>query len=117
MTREKGITVSEKHGLNPSMMQCYFCGETKGVALLGRLPGDAEAPQSAVFDKEPCDKCKAHMKEGIICIEVKDDDAEYRLGGFAVIKDRFFEENCNDAKMLEDILKKRVCFMATTIFR
>lgn len=64
------IRLSEKHGVNPSLDLCFLCNEPKGVALLGRLPGDAEAPRQAVFDEEPCDKCLEWMKQGIILISV-----------------------------------------------
>ena len=47
----KGIKVSPKHGLNPTIPICFWCGKERGeVALLGRLPGDAEAPKNVVLD-------------------------------------------------------------------
>ena len=46
----KGIQVSPKHGLNPTIPVCFWCGKERGeVALLGRLPGDAEAPKNVVL--------------------------------------------------------------------
>ena len=42
------IKVSEKHGVNPSMEVCFICGQDTGaILLLGRLPGDKEAPRHA----------------------------------------------------------------------
>lgn len=111
------IRISQKHGVNPTMMKCFFCGEEKGIALLGRLKGDAEAPRSAFLDDKPCDKCKEYMEQGVIVIETKDDDVDYRLGGFVVVKDRVIEDIVNDEKLKESILKKRVAFMATSAFR
>lgn len=109
----KNIRISEKHGINPCMMKCFLCGEGKGIALLGRLPKDAEAPRSAVFDYEPCDKCKGYMKKGIILIQVADDDKDYRLGGFVVISDeaatRIFEN--------EEVLSKRVAFIGDSLWQ
>jgi len=89
------VRISEKHGVNLSVMICHLCGEKKGVALLGKLKGDAEAPRQAVFDYEPCDKCKSYMKDGIILLQVKDDDPDYRLGGFVVIKEEAFKNIFN----------------------
>lgn len=42
----KGIRVSEKHGVNPSITICPICGKETGIALLGKLKGDKEAPMS-----------------------------------------------------------------------
>jgi hypothetical protein len=87
----RGLTLSRQHGVNPAIPLCYFCGEPKNeVILAGRLPGDAEAPHNAVWDKHPCDKCEAHMKQGIILISVQagsDRDNPYRTGGWVVIKE------------------------------
>lgn len=66
------IRVSEKHGVNPSLLKCFFCGGDKGIALLGRLKGDVEAPKEIVMDYEPCDKCKENMKLGVTLIEVSE---------------------------------------------
>lgn len=66
------IKLSEKHGVNPSMCQCFFCGETKGIALMGKLKGDAEAPRQCVLDYEPCEKCQSMMNQGVTLIEVSE---------------------------------------------
>lgn len=70
MSREKGIRVSENHGVNPSIIVCAWCGEESGVALLGKLPGDAEAPKRCVVNYDPCDKCAETWSLGIPIIEV-----------------------------------------------
>lgn len=69
----KGITLSKKHGINPSLDICFWCGEPKGLALCGRMKGDAEAPKNMVTSLEPCDKCKEKFKLGVHLIEVVDD--------------------------------------------
>ncbi len=54
-----GIKVSPKHGVNPTIPICFWCGEEKGeIALLGKLPGDAEAPRNMVLDYEPSGRTK-----------------------------------------------------------
>jgi hypothetical protein len=64
------IMVSEKHGVNPSLMRCPCCGKDTGVALLGRLPNDAEAPRQ-IPDVEPCEACRAEFTRyktlGFVC--------------------------------------------------
>lgn len=69
----KGITLSKNHGVNPSLEICFWCGESKGVILCGKLKGDAEAPKQMVTSLEPCDKCKERFKKGVHLIEVTDD--------------------------------------------
>jgi hypothetical protein len=85
----KGIRISEKHGVNPMIPTCFFCGKDKNeIVLLGRLPNDKEAPMHGVINKEPCDECKSFMEQGVILVSVKDGtdrDNPYRTGGFVVI--------------------------------
>jgi len=90
------IRVSERHGVNPMIPVCFFCNKMKNeVALLGRLPGDAEAPHRAVLNKEPCEECQGYMDMGVIIVSVKDsdegEDNPYRTGGWWVVKDEFVE--------------------------
>lgn len=73
----KGITLSKKHGLNPSLDICFWCGEPKGLALCGRIKGDAEAPRNMVTSLEPCNKCKDKFKLGVHLIEVIDDGSRF----------------------------------------
>ena len=108
------ITLSQKHGVNPSLEQCFVCGEAKAVILFGRLRGDEEAPRQVCLNKEPCDKCKEHMSKGVILISVKgDSDPEnpYRTGGWIVVKDDVINRMVKDPKQAEAILKARVCFI------
>ena len=73
----KGIRFSQKHGLNPSLDICFWCGEVKGLALCGKLKGDVEAPKQMVTSLEPCDKCKERFKKGVHLIEVTDDGSRF----------------------------------------
>lgn len=104
------IRVSEKHGVNPMIPVCYICGEEKNeIALLGRLPNDEKAPMKGVIDKEPCDKCKEFMKQGIIFISVRNGeqgDNPYRTGGWIVVKEEAAKRMFND-----DFDNNRIFFM------
>lgn len=51
----KGIKLSEKHGLNPSITLCPVCGKETGIAMLGKLKNDLEAPKYILSDI--CDDC------------------------------------------------------------
>ena len=64
-----GIRVSEKYGVNPSMQICFFCRKTKGIALLGKLKDDVEAPREVLLDYEPCEECAENFKRGVLLIE------------------------------------------------
>ena len=68
----KSIKLSPKHGVNPCMPVCFFCGETKNeIVLLGKIDReDSVAPMKAVMDYEPCDECKKKFAEGVLLIEV-----------------------------------------------
>lgn len=61
----RNIKVSENHGINPGMLLCPLCGTETGVALHGRLPGDAEAPRYS-YDREPCGDCREQLAAGNI---------------------------------------------------
>ena len=85
------LRLSKEHGLNPTIPVCFLCGKEKGeIALLG-ASYKGEAPMHMCIDKSPCDKCKEHMKQGIILVGVRDGekktspDNPYRTGQFYVI--------------------------------
>lgn len=126
----KGIELSPKHGLNPTVLVCFFCGEDKNeLALLGRVRSkknsDVEAPRRAVLNTEPCDKCKAHMAQGVILISVRDNEADtdgnpYRSGGWVVLKaeavERIFTAMFGEAHAAQ-VLEKRVAFLEDTVWK
>lgn len=61
--KKGSIQVSEKHGLNPSMCLCPICKKEIGVAILGKLKGDIEAPKYIV-GRKLCDECKKQVDNG-----------------------------------------------------
>lgn len=122
----KGIKLSEKHGVNPCIPVCFWCGEDKNeVAMLGKLPNDEKAPMKAVLDFEPCDKCKSFMDQGITLIGVTDKkptsgapcigDGLYPTGAWSVIKED--SELCQQMLNIESeerrdaILKAKKCLI------
>lgn len=76
--KDKGIQLSPKHGVNPTLLKCFWCGGDMGLALLGKLKGDAEAPRETCLNLEPCDACKAKFKQGVQLIEVTDDGSRFK---------------------------------------
>ena len=72
----KSIKVSPKHGANPSMLHCAICGEVIGIALMGRLPGDEEAPRDISDGSSICDTCEHVIKVGVMLIETTDGEQD-----------------------------------------
>lgn len=112
--RHGSISVSKRHGVNPSLDMCFVCGEAKGVVLFGRMQGDQEAPRSVVTNHEPCDKCKEWMSNGIVMISIRTgeepSDNPYRTGGWCVLKDEAFVKVFS-GDVAEATLKRRMCFI------
>ena len=71
------IRLSPKHGVNPTIPVCAWCGEPKNeTALLGKIKTnkrgeDPEAPKHCILDYEPCEKCAEKFSKGVVCIEAK----------------------------------------------
>ena len=113
---ERGIFLSPQHGVNPSMMQCFYCMKDHGLVLFGRLRGDQEAPRQVCLDKEPCDECKKHMETGVILISVdasRSDDPQnpYRTGGWVVITEDAIRRIVKPKELSEDICRRRMAFV------
>lgn len=66
----KKPTISEKHGLNPSINVCFFCGKDKEVVLFGKLKNDIKAPKRILADYQPCAECAKMHAKGRLVIEV-----------------------------------------------
>ena len=68
----KSISISPKHGLNPTIPVCAWCGEPKNeIALLGKIKGtnDAQAPMHCVLDYNPCEHCEEAWSKGVAILE------------------------------------------------
>lgn len=68
----KGIKMSPKHGVNPCMPVCFFCGKERNeIVLFGKIgKEDREAPMRAIVDYEPCEECQKKFAEGVLLVEV-----------------------------------------------
>ena len=124
----KSINLSKNHGVNATMPICFWCGEDKGeIALLGKLPGDKEAPARCVVDYEPCDTCKGHFSKGVWVIEIASDKTKFAnppmdkkgavpTGRSMVLADNFFIRTLDDEELIDSILKSRKTFMDEETF-
>jgi len=69
--------LSKKYGVNPSVLKCFWCGKPMGVALMGRIKGDLEAPHEITGGLDACDECKEKFKKGVLIVEVNEDGSRY----------------------------------------
>ena len=99
----KGITLSPKHGLNPSIVICPVCKKDTSIALFGRLKGDAEAPKTV--EGELCDDCK---KKYITIVEVESETNKRGTGRCAYVPKEAINVECKDgiALMIKDEFNK-----------
>jgi len=129
----KGITISQKHGVNPAIPTCFWCGESKNeIVLFGRLPGDREAPRNVIVDYDPCDKCKDAMAQGIMLAEasqqpvngdfppiVKKPESLWPTGRWLMVTPDFVLRNFkkdDDPTFAEDIIKNGKCLIDPAVF-
>ena len=112
MARKKNtIALSPKYGVNPSITHCECCGKEIGIALMGKLKGDVEAPKEIAMGL--CEDCqKVVDADGLLVIEVKDGETgpnPYRTGRMVGITKEAKE------KLLKDP-NGNICFMEESLF-
>lgn len=92
---KNSITLSPKHGVNPSVLRCICCGKDYGVAMLGKLKGDKEAPREIY--QGLCNDCEGVVKQGgAMIIEVVDGETgnnPCRTGRLVGVSKDFKERN------------------------
>lgn len=129
------IKISPKHGVNPTIPICFWCGKEKNeIALMGKIDRqDSEAPHHIITDYEPCDNCKEMFSKGIQVIGVvkeplvpemfpivgdEKNGKLYPTGSmFVGTKDwaeRFLTEN-DATGMIEEVMNKGILIMPDEI--
>lgn len=92
----KGITLSKKHGLNPSITVCPICGKEEGIAPLGHIKGDKEAPR--YIHGDICDECKARVADNkCFVISVGEDQ---RLKRYTIVSKDIFTQKVEECAVL-----------------
>lgn len=102
----KGIRLSEKHGVNPSLECCLLCGKEMGIVLFGKLRGDAEAPKQ-VCTGSICDDCKKELEDNKLRCFVSPTEGKY-------IK---LPDNCLSKDYLERVRDTRLIFLPPDNFK
>jgi hypothetical protein len=107
--KEPSLILSPKYGVNPTLPVCFFClNETGEVALLGKLPEDAEAPKHSIISMEPCADCKKQMETHVCFVEADViDNKPVRLHGYIFIPEDKVEHMTSDPIAIESTLKRR----------
>lgn len=128
------VKLSPKHGVNPTIPICFWCGKEKNeVALLGQInKEDTEAPRRVIMDYEPCEKCKELFSMGIHIIGVSTEPITetmfpivndenitlYPTGSMFVSSEEWvtnFLTANNQQPMLDSVLSNKVLMLPDTI--
>lgn len=128
------LKLSPKHGVNPTIPICFWCGKEKEeIALLGQInKKDSEAPRRVIMDYEPCEQCKELFNMGIHIIGVSTEPMVetmfpivndenitlYPTGSMFVSSEEWvtnFLTANNQQSMLDNVLSNRVLMLPDTI--
>lgn len=111
------IRLHSKHGVNPTIPICFFCGESRNeVALLGAAY-KGEAPMHMVIDYQPCDTCKSKWNSGVVLVEGSTSpktpgqpaivEGFYPTGRWMVVTVEAIGRIVNNPKLAKDITEHR----------
>ena len=118
------MRLSNKHGLNPTIPLCPYCGKPKNEIMLTGYEGekwakrnghpDGQMPMYVLVegDIQPCDDCK---KKGIAVVEVKGDADKELTGRRWLIKEEAIKKILADDPMLSSVLQKRIMLIPAEI--
>lgn len=91
----KSFKLSPKHGLNASITVCPICGKETGIAMFGRLKGDAEAPK-VVAGNKLCDDCTKQLEDKVCVLEAdgtNKDGSPIRTGRYIFVPKYCFKSD------------------------
>lgn len=128
------IKLSPKHGVNPTIPICFWCGKEKNeVALMGKInKEDSEAPRRVITNYEPCDSCKELFAKGIHIIGVSETPVMegmfpisksggqdlFPTGAMFVAREEWVKQMVSEPEekeLLENVLAERVMLMPSQI--
>ena len=100
---------------------CYFCGREKNELIIPKrlTPAEAKKVKEAhgkVVDMEPCDECKKMVEQGVMLIQCKDGNQDYRTGVIIGVKDEAIPK-IFPPEYAERALKMRAMFVEQTAWR
>jgi hypothetical protein len=126
----RGIRMSEQHGVNATVGICFWCEQEDGTLLLmGRLPGDVEAPKRVVSSYEPCARCAALFARGILLIEAQreptqegqppmqvDPQPAYPTGRYHLVRREWVADAFQPPALAAEILRLGKSFIEAELF-
>lgn len=111
----KDIRLSKKHGLNPTIPLCPYCGKPKNqIAMLGEEGdklakalgrADGEMPMHCHLpgDVDPCEECLETKKDYVFLFSAEDTEKGPRpAGGFAMVSRTFLESILKDPSAIPE---------------
>lgn len=110
------VRISKKHGLNPSIPLCHYCGKPKNEIILTGAHGETWAKKHGITDGqmpmyvvvegdiEPCAECK---KAGIGIAEVESETDFKFTGRVWLISEKCVNEILTDGSLKTSVLQKR----------
>ena len=113
----KDLKLHPKHGVNPTIPVCFWCGKEKNeVALLGAAY-KGEAPRNLVIDLEPCPDCEAKWAQGITLLEATpgSDGPDY-TGRWVVVKEEAVPHLFTPQSVVDQVLAKRKALVVPEVF-
>lgn len=128
------IKISPKHGVNPTIPICFWCGKEKNeVALLGKIDReDSEAPRRVIMNYDPCDSCQELFAKGIHIIGVSEQPVMqgmfpisksggkdlFPTGAMFVAREEWVKQMVSEPdekELLDNVLKERVMLMPSEV--
>ena len=95
------------------MQVCFICLEPKGILLNRRLKETLE--DKMITDMEPCDKCKEHMKLGIILVRANGNENQFN-GAYVVVKEEAVRKVFKRWEHLDSVIDKRIAILEDKVF-
>lgn len=108
--------------LEVGIIKCFFCGKDKGLVmnthLTSKCAEEIKKINGHAIDHEPCDECKALMKQGIMLCSVRDGESgnnPYRTGALCVLKEEAVKQ-FSSPEMFEQVKKTRFAFIEDSVW-
>lgn len=125
-TKEPSIKLSKKHGLNPTIPLCPYCGKPKNEIMLtgaageklakqlGHKDGDMPMQVEIPGDIEPCDDCK---KDRIMVIVTDTEDKDAQIIETLMVKEDAVMRILKDGEFKDTVRETRRFGMTADIAR
>ena len=95
------------------MQVCFVCLEPKSILLDTRLRKTLK--DKMITDMEPCDKCKEHMKLGIILVRTNGNENQFN-GAYVVVKEEAVKQIFKEWEHLDAVMDKRIAILEDKVF-